>query len=323
MCNLAGYIGEKAAAPILVDMIKRQEGFAGGYYTGIATVYESRIYYVKVKGDIKKLLSVTDALNLPGNAGIIHSRSNGGGGDLFAHPFEGKRGGRVTEVYMANGSMGSFAVSDDEYNDIIKSLLKEGYTFTSGEKPHMSDVMCQLIVRNIHKGLTPDKAIEKAFCTMPNEIAGLMLSLEDTESIFYGRINRPIMISFGSHGAYISTSALAFPNDRGEVFPLPVNSSGYIKKDSFHTSPFKKPPVTVSEIDGLFEKGVEILREELKEGRKNFRQLVKFIKPLFGGNCGQEDLLCYEALRTLCESGEIIMEDDKSFKENNNGSYKI
>ena len=33
MCNLAGYIGRDSAAQVLLDMIERQEGFAGGYYT--------------------------------------------------------------------------------------------------------------------------------------------------------------------------------------------------------------------------------------------------------------------------------------------------
>ena len=37
MCNIAGYIGKKNAAPILFEMMKKQEGFGGGYYTGITT----------------------------------------------------------------------------------------------------------------------------------------------------------------------------------------------------------------------------------------------------------------------------------------------
>ena len=32
MCNIAGYIGSKDAAPILAKMMQRQEGFGGGYY---------------------------------------------------------------------------------------------------------------------------------------------------------------------------------------------------------------------------------------------------------------------------------------------------
>ena len=40
MCNIAGYVGNKPAAPILLEMLRNQEGLAGGYYTGIATRHE-------------------------------------------------------------------------------------------------------------------------------------------------------------------------------------------------------------------------------------------------------------------------------------------
>ena len=87
MCNIAGYVGIRPAAPILIEMIRRQEGLAGGYYTGLATIHEGRIHYVKLTGDVDRLLAETDALSLPGTIGIIHSRSKAGGGDEWAHPF--------------------------------------------------------------------------------------------------------------------------------------------------------------------------------------------------------------------------------------------
>lgn len=53
MCNIAGYVGTKQAAPILLDLIEKQEGLAAGYYTGIATYHEGKIYYQKLVGDKK------------------------------------------------------------------------------------------------------------------------------------------------------------------------------------------------------------------------------------------------------------------------------
>ncbi|MBQ2273110.1 MAG: glutamine--fructose-6-phosphate aminotransferase, partial [Clostridia bacterium] len=91
MCNIAGCVGSRRAAPILLEMLRRQEGFAGGYYTGIATIHEGRIYSAKLTGDVSKLISDTDAADLPGTIGIIHSRSKSGGGDPWAHPFLGYR----------------------------------------------------------------------------------------------------------------------------------------------------------------------------------------------------------------------------------------
>ena len=70
MCNIAGYIGEKRAAPILIEMLRRQEGFDGGVCTGIVTLHEGRLYYRKVVGGVDALLKATDAMSLPGTVGI-------------------------------------------------------------------------------------------------------------------------------------------------------------------------------------------------------------------------------------------------------------
>ena len=44
MCVIAGYSGNRRAAPILIDMIRKIEYFDGGYATGIATIHEGKQY---------------------------------------------------------------------------------------------------------------------------------------------------------------------------------------------------------------------------------------------------------------------------------------
>jgi len=86
MCNIAGYTGTRPAAPILLEMLRRQEGLCGGYYTGIATVHEGKIHYAKLAGDVARLEETTaramaeafavlrradaDAAGLKGRAGL-------------------------------------------------------------------------------------------------------------------------------------------------------------------------------------------------------------------------------------------------------------
>ena len=108
MCNIAGYVGERRAAPILLEMLKREEGFEGGYSTGIATLHEGKIYYAKLVGDVDRLTSLTEAASLPGNIGIIHSRSGGREGAEWAHPFIAKKNGEIVTAYIANGAQGFF-----------------------------------------------------------------------------------------------------------------------------------------------------------------------------------------------------------------------
>lgn len=131
MCNIAGYVGTQPAAPLLIDMMRRQEGFCGGYYSGIATLHEGKIYYAKLTGDLTRLVDTTEAARLPGTVGIIHSRSRSGGGDAWAHPFIGERDGRAAIAYVANGEAGFFGGRTPEYNRLANRLLTEGYTMHS------------------------------------------------------------------------------------------------------------------------------------------------------------------------------------------------
>ena len=123
MCNIAGYVGSRPAAPILLDMIRNQEGLDGGFYTGIATIHEGRIYYAKLAGDLDRLLALTDAAALPGTVGIAHSRTRSGGGDEWAHPFVGERDGEIRLAYVANGYAGCFA--DRENRPRVLALLAQ------------------------------------------------------------------------------------------------------------------------------------------------------------------------------------------------------
>ena len=166
MCNIAGYVGSRPAAPILLDMMKRQEGFAGGYFSGMATIHDGRLYHAKLTGDVARLESLTDVASFPGTIGIIHSRSNSGGGDKWAHPFTRSKNGQVTEAYIANGGLGCSKPRLPEYCQLGQRLMDEGYTMPSrdnvpntiyptladGSVIHMSDIMCQLIARNLDRG---------------------------------------------------------------------------------------------------------------------------------------------------------------------------
>ena len=191
MCNIAGYVGTRCAAPILIEMMRAQEGWGGGYYSGIATLHEGKIYYAKLTGDIDRLVRETDAMNLPGTIGIIHSRSKSGGGDQWAHPFIGGRNGNESIAYVANGAFGCFADRTEQMSALAAALAGEGYAFTSremgkvgkypmlpdGSCAHRSEVMAQLSGKKIDGGMDASAAMDSAFCQMPSEIVGLRQAL--------------------------------------------------------------------------------------------------------------------------------------------------
>lgn len=332
MCNIAGYAGQKRAAPILIEMLRAQEGFDAGYYSGIATIHEGKLYHAKLTGDAQRLCDMTEALSLPGNVGIIHGRSGPiSGDDRWAHPFIGKsRAGEAEIAYVANGVGGFANCRRGEYGRLADSLMAEGYDIPSrqvcekdvyyklsdGTTAHVSDVMCQLILKHKNSGKNVLNAMTDAFCEMPSEIVGLLLSCSDPDKIFYSRINQPMFVGFAPHGAYLATSAIAFPDDAGEPQLLPAMSAGYVSSGGEFSSPYKSEPCTVAPITAKARRDAydAICRELEKGGCEVWcpvRQynLTNAIKGVFSdADCNQAAALMYDILFSLYKEGKLKIE---------------
>lgn len=320
MCNIAGYVGTKQAAPILIDMIRKQEGLNAGFYTGIATVHEGKIYYAKLAGDLEHLLENTEAAALPGTAGIIHSRTQSGGGDEWAHPFVGQRkDGRIETAYVANGHAGRFAAGREEAAKLAERLIENGYpmnaqlileeqryqTLSDGTSVHMSDVMCQLILSHLDRLKDGALAMEEAFCEMPGEIVGLMLEAAKGDRIHFSRVNMPMNVGFASHGAYLASAAMCFPEDAGEVIGLPSCSFGSVYKNSLSVKPYRKAPVKVVEADAFIQaEAYRLICEILKKEPRTVPELGQMIRHLFPeDSCYGLNMLIYEVLYSLNRQG--------------------
>ncbi|MCQ2427237.1 MAG: hypothetical protein MJ137_02385 [Clostridia bacterium] len=322
MCNIAGYVGEKDAAPVLIDLIKKEEGFAGGYYTGIATIHEGKLYYAKLTGDCDRLVALTNAAKLPGKIGIMHSRSKSGGGDAWAHPFIGE-GGKT--AYIANGCNGFFNDTAAEKRSLTAERLSEaGYRMTSacrgaigaypmlknGDCVHISEVMCQLITEYVNGGSELSMAMESACLELPSEIVALALSLEQPDVIGWARINFPGVIGFASHGAYIASTPAAFPADVTRTEVLPVLSRGVIGKSGFTAVPMENfPAVCAAETDEITERAYAAVKDILTVEPVRPTVLKKKIRTLFGeGDIFPSNSVMYRTVARLVSEGYAKIE---------------
>lgn len=322
MCNIAGYIGTQTAAPILIGMMLRQEGLNGGFYTGIATIHESGVHHAKREGNTQYLLDTTNAASLQGTVGIMHSRTNDGGGDPWAHPFIGYHGDTPVLAYVANGAPGHFKPRTAEYKALVEALLAEGYgmyhlphtdnkpymVLSDGSHVHMSDAMCQLILRNMDRGCETMEAMAAAFCEMPSEIVGLAIDSGSSDRIAWARINQPMYVAFASHGAYLASTPMAFPDDiLTEPQLLPACSAGYIYRDHFVSKPFDTTLANVAPMDmRLRESAYELVCQQLEKGEESFRSLRDLIKPIFSDwDVAPVAPLLYEILYSLQKEGRL------------------
>ena len=326
MCNIAGYVGEKRAAPILIEMMKKQEGFAGGYYTGIATIHEGKIYHAKLVGDTDMLETLTEAAKLPGNVGILHSRSKSGGGIEWAHPFVDVKNEEPRIAYVANGASGFFTERKASYAPfIVEELISKGYKMSSqvvmedsiynklpdGTTVHMSDVMCQIILKNIEDGMNVVDAMENGFCTFPSEIVGLMLALDTPDCINYSRINMPMYVGRADHGTYMASTPIAFPEDAREHQLLPPCSSGCVYENGVFSKAYKECPATVAPITArvrhdAYDKILEVL--ENKEA--SLKDLCNATQECFDpADIRPRAAVVYDILKSLLAEGKIKCED--------------
>ena len=299
MCNIAGYVGERAAAPILLEMLRRQQDYDGGVCTGIATIHEGRIYYRKIVGDVDALIKHTDALYLPGNIGIAHTRP-GGKNDSYclSHPFVTLD---ETMAGVTNGT-GRGSVPGATQNAIDR-LEAAGYKFrgetfkdngmkkeapvsvapnaeeqrvpTARNMPHLAngaitsgaEVRVNLVHMYHKAGLSIPAAMAKTDVDLYKDGVLELISTETPDTIYVLRTTRPAATLKTEDGMYIATTRFAFPDGiRGEYKQLPVMYPCKITKDGI--------TVTEDKMTGCDEIA-EVTDYTLEEGYKRICDLLR------------------------------------------------
>ena len=322
MCNIAGYVGSRQAAPILIDMMRRQEGWDCGHYTGMATLSGGKLYVKKDVGNMDMVFGNVDLSTLPGTIGFIHSRTPGSPGQenaAWAHPFIGN-GGEF--AYIQNGYPGAFAgTAVQERERAYKELTDAGYYFDTwentcvGEKNRMPDgryihsteLKCQLVQKWMDEGMDPRKAAEKAAFSMPSEVVGLGLTVKEPDSILWWRINYPMFAGFADHGIYLATTPQAIPEDARNVTLLQPLSTGRVYRDRIETVPNTKTDITVAPITpGVWKACIEAMETALGEKQMHHDALDRLIRPLFSqATCPPESAVNYAIMTQFQNQGRL------------------
>lgn len=123
MCGIVGYIGEKQAAPILLEGLEKLE-YRGYDSAGIAVFDGTEIHAKKSMGRLKILSELTHGgETLPGTTGIGHTRwaTHGAPSDMNAHPHFNQD---KTIAVVHNGII-------ENYMKLKKKMQDKGYTFKS------------------------------------------------------------------------------------------------------------------------------------------------------------------------------------------------
>ena len=326
MCNIAGYIGKRQAAPILIEMMRREEGYAGGFFTGMTVHNGEKLVSAKVLGDLNRLLSETDCADFVGTCGFLHSRSNSGGGPEWGQPFL-SADGRTSLI--ANGWAGYFLTPEQQKKRCDTALLleREGYSFSSrsygavghyptladGTAIHSTDIMCQYVTRLIDRGSAIPEALSTMMCELPCEVVAMMLREEAPDSIFVGRVNYPMTVGVAEDGdIYLATTPLAFPEDVRfrEVTLLPASYVYEITREGWRRGAVPIPlGIEVAEITPeIVERALPLFEAELRRrGKPTFGGdlLNSYIEVWPKGMLDQNEPLLYVLCERLIAEGRL------------------
>ena len=194
MCSIIGYKGKNAAAPILVDSLKRME-YRGYDSVGVATFDSGNIL---VRKGIGKVIEVNNNLKLSqmtGRIGIGHTRwaTHGGVTDKNAHPHSACKND-IAVVH--NGII-------ENYKDLKQELISAGHTFLSETD---SEVIAHLL--EIHY----DKGIKESMIETCKRLKGnyAFVAVFQEGTICGARYEEPLVIGVANDGYFVSSDVLGF-----------------------------------------------------------------------------------------------------------------
>ncbi len=223
MCGIVGYCGPKAAAPVLLEGLKRLE-YRGYDSAGIAVQDRGGIALVKRIGKIQDLKSVV-APDQKGNCGIGHTRwaTHGGVTDQNAHPHLSMSG----KLAIAHNGI------IENYTQLKDRLLAEGVVFSSETD---SEVIVHLIEFFYHGDL--EKAVKKALPLLKGTYGIAAVHSDEAGRIVGARNGSPLVIGVGDGEMLLAsdvTAMIAYTKqvvylEDGEV--VVMDPSGFSISDS-------------------------------------------------------------------------------------------
>ena len=200
MCGIVGFVGDKQAAPILLDSLSKLE-YRGYDSAGIAVRDEDReVEVVKAKGRLKGLFEKTNGGNaVKGTCGIGHTRwaTHGEPSELNAHPHCSDD---RNVVGVHNGII-------ENYLELKEKLTKSGYSFCSQTDTEVAVKLVDYYYKKYNEG--PVDAIARSMMRIRGSYALAILFKDHPDKIFVARKDSPMIIGISDGNSYIASDVPA------------------------------------------------------------------------------------------------------------------
>lgn len=195
MCGIIGIVGDKDAAPRLVEGLRRLE-YRGYDSAGIACLVNGQIERRRAEGKLNNLDVRLKKEPLSGTIGIGHTRwaTHGGPTENNAHPHATER---VAVVH--NGII-------ENYAEIKEELVQHQCRFVSDTD---TEVIAHLVTHNLKQGMSPQEAADAAFNRLEGAYAVALIFAGEDDLMIGARQGTPLAVGYGEGEMYLASDSYA------------------------------------------------------------------------------------------------------------------
>ena len=219
MCGIVGYVGNRAAYPIIIKGLKRLE-YRGYDSAGIALL-NSELQLTKTKGKVADLEAKAQHNERSGTLGIGHTRwaTHGVPNDVNAHPHT-SNSGRLLLVH--NGII-------ENYESLRAYLTEQGFLFSSETD---TEVLVNLIEHiQTTQSLKTGKAVQIALNQVVGAYAIAVFDKERPKEIVVAKLGSPLAIGLGKDEYFVASDASPFIEYTNRSIYLEDNEMAVINQD--------------------------------------------------------------------------------------------
>ena len=221
MCGIFGFIGERAAAPLLVEGLRKLE-YRGYDSTGIVVRNDGLQVHKKV-GKVAELSKILPN-HIEGNMGIAHTRwaTHGSVTDANAHPHM-NQDGSVAVVH--NGII-------DNARRLRSKLESKGFELKSETD---SEALVHMITIGLNSGQEPIEAVRQTLKRVTGTW-GLCVLFKDYDLIICARNGSPLILGQGDGESFVSSDPHALSQHTQNIFYLEDGDLAVLTKQGIDIS---------------------------------------------------------------------------------------
>lgn len=220
MCGITAYLGNKQAAPILIDMLKKLE-YRGYDSCGLATI-DKDLICKKDSGNISEVNKKLNLTKTPGSIGIAHTRwaTHGQPNSTNAHPHLSQN----KEIAIVHNGI------IENAEELKKLLESKNYSFRTQTD---SEVIAYLIEDLMNQNNSMQEAFIKSLKLIKGAYAIVAINKNNPNKLYLAKQSSPLIIGLGKNEIFAASDISAIQKYTRSIIYLQDNDIAILEKNNY------------------------------------------------------------------------------------------